>query len=132
MTRRAELCRAERRSRRWQRGLHVRSRSQARRGAPAASHRFDALALAEEALTTARERKDHKNEAVALIELAIPLRRQNHNGAAIHHVRNAVELVETAERPLLRRAMQEAGHTFWTFGDLPTAWKPCESASAIK
>ena len=79
-------------------------------------------ALAEEALATARERNDRKHEAVALIELAIALRRQNHNGTAVQHARHALAIVETLDdRPLLRRAVKECGHTFWAFGDLPNA-----------
>ena len=79
-------------------------------------------ALAEEALTLARSRNDQKNEATALIELAIALRRQNHNGMAVQHVRQALAIAETlGARPLLSRALKEAGHTCWAFGDLPAA-----------
>lgn len=78
--------------------------------------------LAEEALATARERGDSRHEAIALIELAIALRRQNHNGIAVQHVRQAVAIVETLnDRPLLRRAVKECGHTCWALGDLPNA-----------
>lgn len=78
--------------------------------------------LAEEALETARTRQDPANEAVALIELAIALRRQNHNGTAVQHVRQALAIAETlTSRPLLRRALKETGHTCWAFGDLPKA-----------
>ncbi len=78
--------------------------------------------LSEEALATARERNDRTNEAVALIELSIALRRQNHNGTAVHHVRQALGMIETlGSRPLLRRALKEAGHTCWAFGDQVSA-----------
>lgn len=78
--------------------------------------------LAEEALATARERADARHEAIALIELAIALRRQNHNGIAVQHVRQALAIVETLnDRPLLRRAVKECGHTCWALGDLPNA-----------
>jgi len=78
--------------------------------------------LAEEALETARARRDRTNEAVALIELAIALRRQNQNGVAVQHVRQALAIADTlTARPLLRRALKEAGHTCWAFGDLPNA-----------
>src|SRR5256885_1894831 len=78
--------------------------------------------LAEEALALARARGDRQNEAVALVEHAIALRRQNHNGEAVQDIRQALAIVETlSSRPLLRRTLKEAGQTFWAFGDAPNA-----------
>lgn len=78
--------------------------------------------LAEEALASARARGDRKNEAVALVELTIALRRQNQNGVAVRHIRSALALAETlGDRALFRRTVKEAGHTYWTFGDNATA-----------
>lgn len=78
--------------------------------------------LAEEALALARTREDERHEAIALVELAIALRRQNHNGIAVQHVTQGLALAEKQEdRAFLRRAIKETGHTYWAFGDNATA-----------
>ncbi|MES2692902.1 MAG: ATP-binding protein [Verrucomicrobiota bacterium] len=78
--------------------------------------------LSEEALALARERGDRKNEATALVELAISLRRQNQNRTATHLMDQALAIIETlGDRALLRRAVKEAGHTYWAFADNATA-----------
>jgi signal transduction histidine kinase len=78
--------------------------------------------LAEEALARARQHSLPRHEAAALVELAIALRRQNQNGAALHHMRDALLRVEALDdRALLKRTMKEAGHTYWAAGDNATA-----------
>jgi signal transduction histidine kinase len=78
--------------------------------------------LAEEALVLARARGDRESEATALVEHAIALRRQNLNSRAVQDIRQALALVESmSSRPLFRRTLKEAGHTFWAFGDEPNA-----------
>ena len=78
--------------------------------------------LAEEALAMARTQHDRKNEAVALLELTVALRRQSHNGAALQNVRDALAIVETLDdRRLLRRTLQEVGRTYWVLSDAPDA-----------
>ena len=74
--------------------------------------------LAEEVLQQALDRGDRHLEAAAHVEVAVALRRQNHNGSAIRHIREATQAVESLDdRPLLRRTMKEAGHTYWALGD---------------
>lgn len=78
--------------------------------------------LAEEALAAAREQKLVAQEVAALIELTIALRRQNQNGTALHHIRQALALVDSlSSRPLLMRTLKEAGHTYWAFSEPATA-----------
>lgn len=78
--------------------------------------------LAEEALAEARARADRRHEAIALVELAIALRRQNHNSIAIQHASQGLAIAEMlGDRTFLRRAIKEAGHTYWAFGDNATA-----------
>src|SRR4051812_18909015 len=78
--------------------------------------------LAEEPLARARARHDHRNEAIAHVELGIALRRQNQNGLALQHLRDALAIVETlGDRTLLKRTLKEVGHTYWALSDGPNA-----------
>jgi signal transduction histidine kinase len=79
-------------------------------------------ALAEEALAAARAAGDRRNEAAALVEFGVALRRQNQNALAVQQLRSALAITETlGDRGMLRRTLKEAGHTFWALGDLPNA-----------
>lgn len=89
-------------------------------------------ALAEEALAEARAAGDRRLEAAALIELTIALRRQNHNRIATQRIEEALKICETlGERPLLRRAVKEAGHTYWALADNATAVAHFQRALAM-
>lgn len=78
--------------------------------------------LSEEALEEARAAGDRRQEAAALIELTVALRRQNHNRIATQRIDEGLKLSETlGDRPLLRRAVKEAGHTYWALADNATA-----------
>lgn len=78
--------------------------------------------LAEEALAEARAASDRRLEAAALIELTVALRRQNHNRIATQRIDEALQISETlGDRPLLRRAVKEAGQTYWALADNATA-----------
>ncbi len=78
--------------------------------------------LSEEALGEARTASDRRLEAAALIELAVALRRQNSNRIATQRIDEALKICETlGDRPLLRRAVKEAGQTYWALADSATA-----------